>query len=111
VASQHHPVAVILDFVNPVGSSGDFVSFGGERELVQHYADYLVLASVIFGRSAVCTALGRAHEDKETIANLLHPIIHARDTAAAKLIQPLWLQVAARMAIHRLSGDDAPQDA
>ena len=30
IADKHHPVAVILDLVNPVGSGGDFAGFGRE---------------------------------------------------------------------------------
>jgi hypothetical protein len=35
-ADEHHAVAVILDFVKPVGTCQNFVGVGGERKLVQH---------------------------------------------------------------------------
>jgi hypothetical protein len=66
---------------------------------------------IALSMQAVCTVLGRSECDRETVAGMLYPITRARDVDAAKLIAPMWLQIAARMAIHQLSEDDEPQDA
>jgi hypothetical protein len=36
LADKHHPVTVVLHFVQPVRACGHFVRFGGERKRVQY---------------------------------------------------------------------------
>jgi hypothetical protein len=41
LADDHHPVAVVLDLVQPVGARGHVVRFGGERKRIQHCAGHI----------------------------------------------------------------------
>jgi hypothetical protein len=46
LADDHHAIPIVFDLVNPLGSDGHLVCFGGERKRIQNCVAYITLHSV-----------------------------------------------------------------